>query len=81
MPAIVIGLLLPIVLDAKVAVAALWSRVTVSLLSTPESAAAPFTRRLVADVVRSYSRLFAVIPVTVSGLAVTVPVNEGWVSE
>ena len=80
MPMIVIGLLVPIVLFANVAVAALWVRVTVSFVSTPTRAAEVFTNRSVAETVESYTRLVAVMPDTVSSLAVIDAVVVGWVS-
>ena len=49
MPAIVTGLLVPMFLFAKVAVAALWFSVTVSPVSTPNNAAPVFTRSDVAE--------------------------------
>ena len=51
MPAIVIVLLVATVLVAKVAVAPLWSRVTMSLVSTPAKAADPLESSDVAFVV------------------------------
>ena len=51
MPAIVIVLLVATVLVAKVAVAPLWSRVTMSSVSTPAKAADPLESSDVAFVV------------------------------
>ena len=48
MPVMVIGLLVPMFLFAKVAVAALWVRVTTSLVSTPTRAAEVLTSSEVA---------------------------------
>ena len=63
-----------LVANAAVAVPA---RVTVSLVMIPFSAAVPVRDALV---VRSYSLFAAVIPVTVSSLAVTSAVSPvGWV--
>ena len=53
MSAMLTTLPMPTVLFAKVAVAPLWSRVTVSLASTPDNAADVLTKRAVAEVVRS----------------------------
>ena len=50
MPAMVTVLPLATFLSANVAVALLWFRLTVSPLSTPESAAEPFTSRAVAAI-------------------------------
>ena len=73
-------LFVPMFLFAKVAVAALWVRVTTSLVSTPTSSADVFTRRPVAATVESYTRLFAVIPETVRFLAVIEAEADGWLS-
>ena len=73
-------LLVPIVFVAKLAVADAVESVTVSPLTTPDSAADPLFNNAVADVVASYSRLLAVIPVTVSSFAVIDAVVVGWVS-
>ena len=62
----------PMVLLAKVAVADVVDRLTVSPATTPDNAADPVTSCAVADVVASYSRLLAVMPVTVKFFAVTV---------
>ena len=70
----------PMDLLANVAVAAEWFSVTVSLASTPDKAADDLTRRAVAEVVRSYTRPLAVMPVTVNALEVMVPVSDGCVS-
>ena len=80
MPVMVIGLLVPMFLFAKLAVAALWARVTVSFVSTPTRAAEVFTSRSVAETVESYTRLVAVMPDTVRPLAVIDAVVLGWVS-
>ena len=66
MPLIVTVLLVPIALFANEAVAPLVSRVMVSLLWMPTSAAEPLLSNAVADVVASYTRLLAVMPLTVS---------------
>ena len=80
MPAMVIGLLVPMFLFAKVAVAALWVRVTTSSGTTPTSAAEVLTNNAVAEAVESYTRLLAVMPDTVRFLAVISAVVLGWVS-
>ena len=80
MPVMVIGLLVPMFLLAKVAVTALWVRVTTSSVTTPTSAAEVFTSRSVAETVESYTRLVAVMPETVRPLAVMSAVVAGWVS-
>ena len=80
MPATVIGLLVLTFLFANVAVAALWLRVTTSDPCLPTSAAEVFTRRSVAEVVESYTRLVAVMPDTVSTAAVIEAEVVGWVS-
>ena len=72
MPAMVTCFPAPMVLFAKLAVADAVDRLTVSPATTPDRAADPVTRSAVADVVASYSRLLAVIPVTVRFFAVTV---------
>ena len=64
-PVMVIGLLVPMFLFAKVAVAALWLSVTMSPVSTPDSADEVFTRSDVATADALYTRLVAVMPVTV----------------
>ena len=53
MPVMVIGLLVPIVLSAKVAAALAVERVTVSEPCLPANAAEPFTNRSVAETVES----------------------------
>ena len=52
---------------------------TVSPLMTPDSAAEPLLRSAVAELVASYSRLLAVMPVTVRSLARIDAVVVGWV--
>ena len=80
-PAMVTCLPTPMFLLAKLAVADVVDNVTVSPLITPDNAAEPFTNNAVADVVPSYSRLLAVMPVTVSSFVVTSAVVCGWVNE
>ena len=80
MPVMVIGLLVPMFLFAKVAVAALWLRVTTSLVSMPTSAAEVFSSRSVAESDELYMRLVAVMPETVRPLAVIDAEVDGWVS-
>ena len=79
-PAIVTTLLVPTFLLANVAVAPAVESVTLSPLITPESAAEPLLRSAVAESVALYSRLLAVIQVTVSSLAVMFAEVVGWVS-
>ena len=79
-PAMVTCLPTPTFLLAKLAVANEVDSVTVSPLMTPESAAEPLLSNAVADVVASYSRLLAVMPVTVIVFAVMDAVAVGWVS-
>ena len=76
----VIGLLVPMFLFANVAVAALCEIVTTSDPCLPTRAAEPLTRRSVAETVESYTRSVAVIPDTVSSLAVIDAEVDGWVS-
>ena len=80
LPMTVTVLLVPIVLVANVAVAPDVDNVTTSPDSLPTIAADPLFKRAVADVVASYTRSFAVIPVMVSSLAVIDAVVVGWVS-
>ena len=80
MPAIVIGLLVPMFLLVKLAVAALWSSVMLSFVSTPSNAAEVFTRSAVAESEALYMRLVAVMPDTESSLAVIDAEVDGWVS-
>ena len=77
MPEMVIGLLVPIFLFAKVAVAELWLSVTVSPVSTPDSAAEVFTRSDVATADASYTRSVAVMPMTVRILRTIEAVTVG----
>ena len=77
MPVIVIVLLLPMFLLAKVATAALWSSVTESFVSTPTRAAEVFTSCAVAFADALYTRSLAVIPETMSSLTVMFAVVEG----
>ena len=77
MPVIVTVLLGPMFLLANVAVAPLWSRVIGSLPWIPESAADVLIRSGVATADALYTRLFAVIPVTVRFIAVMEAVVEG----
>ena len=67
-------------LFAKVAAAFAVESTTSSDPCLPTSAAEPFTRRVVATTPESYTRSVAVIPVTVSSLAVIDAVVVGWVS-
>ena len=71
----------PMFLSANVAAADDVERLTVSPDSTPDNAAEPFTRSAVAEVDASYTRLLAVMPVTVMFLAVMFAVVVGCVSE
>ena len=77
MPAMVIVLLVPMFLFAKVAVAAPWFSVTVSPVSMPDSAAEVFTRSDVATADASYTRSVAVMPVTVRILRTMEAVTVG----
>ena len=77
MPVMVICLLVPMFLFAKVAVAELWLSVTVSPVSTPDSAAEVFTRSDVATADASYTRSVAVMPVTVRILRTMEAVTVG----
>ena len=77
MPEMVIGLLVPMFLFAKLAVAALWFSVTVSPVSTPDSAADVFTSSEVATADASYTRSVAVMPVTVRILRTMEAVTVG----
>ena len=77
MPSMVIGLPTPMSLVAKVAVALVVTRVTSSELCLPTRVAEVLTRRSVAFVEALYTRPFAVMPVTVSSLAVIVAVVAG----
>ena len=70
LPAMVTVLLLPIVLVANVAVALVVERVTVSPVSLPTIAADALFNNAVAEVVASYTRSFAVMPLMVSVFAV-----------
>ena len=76
-PATVTVLLLSTLLLANVAVADEVDKVTTSPETTPDSAAEPVFNNAVADVVRSYSRLLAVMPVTVMFFAVMFAVAVG----
>ena len=67
-------------LSANVAVADDVESVTVSPEMTPESAADALFNSAVAELVASYSRLLAVMPVTVSVFAEISAVVVGWVS-
>ena len=69
-PATVIVLLLPTFLSANVAVADAVDSVTASPETTPESAAEPLFRSVVAELLPSYTLLLAVMPVTVRVFAV-----------
>ena len=80
MPEIVMVLVVPTVLVANSAEAPLWLRVTLSPETTPESAAEVLTSWDVASTVWLYTRLLAVIPVTVSALATIAADVVGWVS-
>ena len=75
-PAMVTCLPTPTSLLANVAEADPVFRLTMSPETTPDSAADPVTSCAVADVVASYSRLLAVMPVTVSPFAVTEMLTE-----
>ena len=79
-PARVMTLLVPTFLLAKVAVALDVDRVTLSPPITPESEAEFLLRSAVAESVALYSRLFAVMPVTVSVFLEMSAVAVGWVS-
>ena len=65
---------------ANVAAAEAVERMTVSLPCLPDSAAEPSERSAVAAVVESYTRLLAVIPVTVSSFVKILAVVVGCVS-
>ena len=80
-PATLMVLLVPTFLLANVAVAPAVESVTLSPLMTPESAAEPLLRSAVAESVALYSRLLAVMPVTVSSLVVMFASVVGWVME
>ena len=79
MPVIVIALLLPTVFEANVPLIPATDMETVSPLTTPESAADDVTSWSYASVVASYTRLLAVMPVTVNVFAVTDAEVDGWV--
>ena len=70
----------PTVLSANAPATELVDNVTLSPLTTPASVADPETSCAVAFAVPSYTRLLAVMPVTVSSLAVMDAVVVGWVS-
>ena len=80
MPVMVIGLFVPMFLFAKVAAAFAVESTTSSDPCLPTSTAEPFTRRAVATTPESYTRSVAVIPETVSSLAVIFAVVLGWAS-
>ena len=73
----VTGLLVPMFLFANVAAALVVESTTSSDPCFPTSAAEPFTRSEVAVTPASYTRLVAVIPVTVSSLVVMFAVVVG----
>ena len=73
-------LLVPTFLLANVAVADAVDSETLSPLMTPASAAEFLFSSAVAESVALYSRLLAVMPVTVSSLAVMFADVVGWVS-
>ena len=79
-PAMVTVLPRPTFLSATVAVAEPVDNVTTSLPCFPTSAADPRTNCGVTLVPALYVRLLAVMPVTVSSLAVMLRVVVGWVS-
>ena len=76
-PEIVTVFAVPTVLVANSAVAPLRSSPGVSPKTIPESAAEVVTSCEVASTVRSYTRLLAVMPVTVSVFAIIVAVVVG----
>ena len=79
-PEIVTVLLVPMFLFANVAAAFAVESATSSEPCFPTSTAEPFTSSAVAESVESYTRSFAVIPVTVSSLVVIFAVVVGCVS-
>ena len=78
--ATVTTLFVPTFLLAKVAVAAVVTSDTVSFVSTPTNAAEALFNNAVADVVALYTRLLAVMPLTVRVFTVMLAVVVGWVS-
>ena len=74
MPAIVTVLLPDTNLSAKVAVALVVDKATLSPDTSPDNAAPPLFNKEVAAVLPSYTLLLAVIPVTESNLVVIRPV-------
>ena len=71
---------LPAFLSSNDAVAPAVDRVTSSPETLPERAAVPVESRLVADTVRSYTRLLAVMLITLSVLGEIRAVPTGWVT-